>query len=52
MPMGTHFLWHTFGAVATSSMFVFIYRLNEGMRVVYSNPAYNRNLQMKKNIEN
>jgi predicted membrane channel-forming protein YqfA (hemolysin III family) len=25
---GTHFLWHTFGAIATSAIFVFIYRLN------------------------
>lgn len=28
LPMGTHFLWHTFGAIATSLMFLFIYRLN------------------------
>lgn len=27
-PIGTHFLWHTFGAVATSFIFLFIYRLN------------------------
>lgn len=27
-PMGTHFLWHLFGAVACNSMFLFIYRLN------------------------
>ncbi|WDF56873.1 hypothetical protein [Mucilaginibacter sp. KACC 22063] len=27
LPMGTHFLWHTFGSIATSLMFVFIYRL-------------------------
>ncbi len=28
LPMGTHFLWHTFGAVATSLIFLYIYRLN------------------------
>ncbi|MEO6149735.1 MAG: hypothetical protein ABIN95_13890 [Mucilaginibacter sp.] len=27
-PMGTHFLWHGFGAVATSMIFLFVYRLN------------------------
>ena len=26
--IGTHFLWHTFGMIATSLMFVFIYRIN------------------------
>ncbi|HEK20538.1 MULTISPECIES: hypothetical protein [unclassified Mucilaginibacter] len=28
LSIGTHFLWHTFGAIATSLMFVFIYRIN------------------------
>lgn len=28
LPMGTHFLWHTFGAIATSFIFLYIYRLN------------------------
>ncbi|RYZ98579.1 MAG: hypothetical protein EOP47_19020 [Sphingobacteriaceae bacterium] len=28
LPIGTHFLWHTLGAVATSFIFLFIYRLN------------------------
>lgn len=28
--IGTHFLWHTFGAVATSLMFVYLYRLRGG----------------------
>jgi uncharacterized membrane protein len=28
LPMGTHFLWHTFGAIATHLMFLFVYRLN------------------------
>lgn len=28
LPMGTHFLWHTFGVVATSLIFLFIYKLN------------------------
>ena len=27
--IGTHFLWHTFGMIATSLMFVFIYRINK-----------------------
>ncbi|RCH56480.1 hypothetical protein DJ568_01075 [Mucilaginibacter hurinus] len=27
-PMGTHFLWHAFGMVATSLIFLFVYRLN------------------------
>jgi hypothetical protein len=26
LPMGTHFLWHTFGAVAGNFMFLFMYR--------------------------
>jgi len=26
IPTGTHFLWHIFGAAATSCMFIFIYR--------------------------
>jgi len=26
LPTGTHFLWHIFGAAATSCMFIFIYR--------------------------
>lgn len=26
--IGTHFLWHTFGAIATTLMFLFIYRIN------------------------
>ncbi|MFD0792849.1 hypothetical protein ACFQZX_04430 [Mucilaginibacter litoreus] len=29
LSIGTHFLWHTFGAIATSLMFVFIYRVNK-----------------------
>ncbi|MCJ8210101.1 hypothetical protein MUY27_10305 [Mucilaginibacter sp. RS28] len=29
LPMGTHFLWHTFGVIATAVIFLFIYRLNE-----------------------
>jgi hypothetical protein len=28
LPIGTHFLWHTFGAIATSLIFLYIYRLN------------------------
>lgn len=28
LPMGTHFLWHTFGAVACFSMFAYVYHLN------------------------
>ncbi|GAA4340876.1 hypothetical protein GCM10023149_52660 [Mucilaginibacter gynuensis] len=28
IPIGTHFLWHTFGAIATSLIFLFIYKLN------------------------
>jgi hypothetical protein len=28
LPMGTHFLWHTFGAIATSLMLLYIYRLH------------------------
>jgi len=28
LPMGTHFLWHCFGAAAGHFMFLFIYRLN------------------------
>lgn len=28
LPMGTHFLWHVFGALAGHFMFQFIYRLN------------------------
>ncbi|PAW94920.1 hypothetical protein CKK33_16015 [Mucilaginibacter sp. MD40] len=28
LSIGTHFLWHTFGAIATSLIFVFIYRIN------------------------
>lgn len=27
LTIGTHFLWHTFGAIATSLMFVYLYRL-------------------------
>lgn len=30
LPMGTHWLWHAFGAVTTAAMSVFIYRI-EGM---------------------
>ncbi|TWR27482.1 hypothetical protein FPZ43_13485 [Mucilaginibacter pallidiroseus] len=33
LAIGTHFLWHTFGAVATSLMFVFIYRIN-GLKLI------------------
>ncbi|GAB4409520.1 MAG: hypothetical protein OHK0039_13280 [Bacteroidia bacterium] len=29
LPMGTHFLWHVFGAVACHSMFRYVYLLNE-----------------------
>ncbi|TWR27739.1 hypothetical protein FPZ42_00565 [Mucilaginibacter achroorhodeus] len=29
LSIGTHFLWHTFGAIATSLMFVFIYRVSK-----------------------
>lgn len=29
--IGTHFLWHTFGMIATSLMFVFIYSLNQDL---------------------
>lgn len=29
LPIGTHFLWHTFGAIATFCMLTFIYRVNE-----------------------
>ncbi len=29
VPFGTHFLWHFFGCVATSIIFVFIYRLKD-----------------------
>ena len=39
LPVGTHFLWHLFGAASTYSMFLFIYKINEGLRVVYSRPA-------------
>ncbi|MFN4082130.1 MAG: hypothetical protein ACK4K9_00715 [Bacteroidia bacterium] len=28
LPMGTHFLWHTFGALATHLMFTYLYKLN------------------------
>jgi hypothetical protein len=28
LPIGTHFLWHTFGAIATTLIFIFIYRIN------------------------
>jgi hemolysin III len=28
LPMGTHFLWHTFGALACHLMFHYLYRLN------------------------
>lgn len=29
--IGTHFLWHTFGCIATSFIFLFIYRLRESV---------------------
>jgi len=29
LSIGTHFLWHTFGAIATTLIFVFIYRINK-----------------------
>lgn len=29
LPMGTHFLWHLFGALAGNYMFLFIYHLNK-----------------------
>lgn len=31
LAIGTHFLWHTFGMIATSLMFTFIYRINRGL---------------------
>jgi hypothetical protein len=31
LPVGTHFLWHAFGVSATAFMFLFIYKLNEGL---------------------
>lgn len=36
LPMGTHFLWHVFGAAACTSMFQYVYELN---RVPVSTPA-------------
>lgn len=37
---GTHFLWHTFGAVAAFCMFQYIYRINEKhLAPDYKNPA-------------
>ena len=29
LPMGTHFLWHTFGAIAGHFMFLFIHKINK-----------------------
>ncbi len=29
LPMGTHFLWHTFGALACHAMFQYVYEINE-----------------------
>ena len=46
LTVGTHFLWHVFGAVATFCMFLFIYKMNEGMRLVYSRPL-NKDLASK-----
>ncbi|RYY35520.1 MAG: hypothetical protein EOP46_09760 [Sphingobacteriaceae bacterium] len=37
LPMGTHFLWHTFGAVATSMIFLFIYKMNSVVLVKQPN---------------
>lgn len=28
LPMGTHFLWHTFGALACHSLFMYVYQIN------------------------
>lgn len=33
LPMGTHFLWHLFGALACHAMFVYIYKLNHWRRL-------------------
>ncbi|BDD08779.1 hypothetical protein FUAX_12110 [Fulvitalea axinellae] len=33
IPMGTHFLWHVFGACACQMMFVYIYRLDKNKAV-------------------
>lgn len=32
LPMGTHFLWHLFGAFACHAMFVYIFKLNKWRR--------------------
>ncbi len=32
LPMGTHFLWHFFGAMACHAMFVYIFKLNQWRR--------------------
>ena len=36
LSVGTHFLWHAFGVAATASMFLFIYKLNEDLIVIYA----------------
>ncbi len=33
LPMGTHFLWHLFGAIACHAMFVYIFKLNRWRRL-------------------
>ncbi|UKJ08135.1 hypothetical protein [Solitalea lacus] len=30
LPMGTHFLWHTFGAIAANFMFIYLYKIDGG----------------------
>lgn len=29
LPMGTHFLWHTFGAIACHAMFIYFFKIND-----------------------
>jgi len=37
LPMGTHFLWHSFGAVATFFMFRFVWKLEQQSEIIPSN---------------